>query len=302
MDNIQKLCALIDKYCIADGSVRTVVDPVFMYRATGPSLKVPTIYRPSLCVIVSGAKEVTLGRDIYRYAPGQILAASVALPIVGHVTNAEPDQPYRSISIDLDAGILGELVSQLGVDLQDEGDSFRGIFVEQSTDELLFSVLRIVELLETPGDMPVMLPILMRELHFRLLRTGRGALIARLGIGGSKMQRISTVISLMKENFRQPLRVDELAVTARMSPSSFHHHFKQVTSMSPLQYQKQLRLTAARQIMLAELKDAASAAYEVGYESTSQFSREYARMFGAPPMRDVTELLKSTTPGRHVAV
>ena len=291
MDSYQRLCNLIDKYCESDGSVRTAIEPVWMFRCTGPTLKVPTIYRPCLCLIASGAKEVTLGQEVYRYEPGQLLAASVDLPLVGHVTLASDHQPYRSLSLDLDAQILSELVTNMDLKIGTEGESARGLFVEQTTESLIDAVLRVVELLERPDDVAVMLPLLMREVHYRLLRTGKGALIAGLAIGGSNMQRISAVLRRMKDNFDKPLRIEELADFANMSPSSFHHHFKQVTAMSPLQYQKRLRLTTARQIMLAEMKDAASAAYEVGYESASQFSREYARMFGAPPMRDVMSIL-----------
>lgn len=297
MDSYQRLCNLIDKYCDPDGAVRTAIEPVWMYRATGPSLKVPTIYKPCLCLIISGAKEVTLGQEVYRYEPGQLLAASVDLPLVGHVTNASTEAPYRSLSLDLDAKILSELVTNMDLNIGLEGDSTRGLFVEQTTQSLVDAVLRVVDLLDHPDEIPVMLPLLMREVHYRLLRTGQGIFIARLAMGGSNMQRISSVLRLMKDNFDKPLRVDELAEHANMSPSSFHHHFKQVTAMSPLQYQKRLRLTTARQIMLAEMKDAASAAYAVGYESTSQFSREYARMFGAPPMRDVMAILSQSTDG-----
>ena len=295
MDSYQKLCNLIDKYCDADGAGRTAVDPVWMFRSTSPTLKVPTIYKPCLCLIVSGAKEVTLGQELYRYKPGQLLAASVDLPIVGHVTLATEDAPYRSLSLDLDAKILGELVASMDIKIGADGESPRGLFVEHTTETLTDAVLRVVELLDRPDDIPVMLPLLMREVHYRLLCTGKGAVIAGLAIGGSNMQRISAALQRIKDNFDKPLRVEELATYANMSPSSFHHHFKQVTAMSPLQYQKRLRLTTARQIMLAEMKDAATAAYAVGYESASQFSREYARMFGAPPMRDVTSILHATT-------
>lgn len=291
MDSYQKLCGMIDKYCEADGAVRTAVEPVWMFRSTGPTLKVPTIYKPCLCLIISGAKEVTLGDELYRYEPGQLLAASVDLPIVGHVTLATGDAPYRSLSLDLDAKILGELVANIDIKMGADGESARGLFVEKTTESLMDAVLRVVELLDRPDDVPVMLPLLMREVHYRLLCTGKGAAIARLAIGGSNMQRISAALQLIKDNFDKPLKVEDLANRANMSPSSFHHHFKQVTAMSPLQYQKRLRLTAARQIMLAEMKDAASAAYAVGYESASQFSREYARMFGAPPIRDVMSIL-----------
>lgn len=294
MDTYQRLCDLIDKYCEPDGSVRTDIDPVWLYRTSSPSLKVPTIYKPCLCLIVSGTKEVTLGHEVFCYQPGQLLAASVDLPIVGHVTKASSEIPYRSLSLDLDPQILSELVTSMNMDIATDGESTRGLFVEQTSAELVNAVLRVVELIEHPQEIPVMLPLLMREVHYRLLQTGKGALIARLAMGGSNMQRISTVLQVIKNNFEKPLRVDELARHVNMSPSSFHHHFKQVTAMSPLQYQKRLRLTAARQIMLAEMKDAASAAYAVGYESTSQFSREYARMFGAPPMRDVTSILTTS--------
>ncbi|WP_033069231.1 AraC family transcriptional regulator [Thalassospira australica] len=294
MDTYQRLCDLIDKYCEPDGSVRTDIDPVWLYRTSSPSLKVPTIYKPCLCLIVSGTKEVTLGHEVFCYQPGQLLAASVDLPIVGHVTKASSEIPYRSLSLDLDPQILSELVTSMNMDIATDDESTRGLFVEQTSAELVNAVLRVVELIEHPQEIPVMLPLLMREVHYRLLQTGKGALIARLAMGGSNMQRISTVLQVIKNNFEKPLRVEELARHVNMSPSSFHHHFKQVTAMSPLQYQKRLRLTAARQIMLAEMKDAASAAYAVGYESTSQFSREYARMFGAPPMRDVTSILTTS--------
>ncbi len=254
------------------------------------------IYKPCLCLIVSGAKDVTLGQEVYRYQPGQVLAASVDLPLVGHVTMASEDAPYRSLSLDLDGKIIGELVANMDIKIGADGESLRGLFVEQTTEHLTNAVLRVGELLDQPDDIPVMLPLLMREVHYRLLCTGKGPVIAALAIGGSNMQRISAALQVIKHNFNKPLKVEELASHAKMSPSSFHHHFKQITAMTPLQYQKHLRLTEARQIMLAEMKDAASTAYEVGYESTSQFSREYTRMFGAPPMRDVAALLEITAP------
>lgn len=297
MNSYQKLSKLIDKYCEADGARRTAIEPLWMSRSTGLNLKVPTmIYKPCLCLIVSGAKDVTLGQEVYRYQPGQVLAASVDLPLVGHVTMASEDAPYRSLSLDLDGKIIGELVANMDIKIGADGESPRGLFVEQTTEHLTNAVLRVGELLDQPDDIPVMLPLLMREVHYRLLCTGKGPVIAALAIGGSNMQRISAALQVIKHNFNKPLKVEELASHAKMSPSSFHHHFKQITAMTPLQYQKHLRLTEARQIMLAEMKDAASTAYEVGYESTSQFSREYTRMFGAPPMRDVAALLEITAP------
>ncbi len=291
MSVFEEMSELIDKYCEGEGVAQTPVSAMHLYRATGPSMKVPTIYKPCLCIIASGAKEVTLGEAVFSYAPGKYLVASVDLPIVGCVTNASAALPYRSLSIELDGQMLSDLVTQIDLQIGSTSESDCGLHVDDASDTLLDAVMRLLSLCDQKDDISVMAPMLLREVHYRLLRGLQGARIAQIGMGGSNMQRISKIIRLMKDDFATPLRVDDLAAQANMSPSSFHHHFKQVTSMSPLQYQKRLRLTMARQMMLTEMKDAATAAYEVGYESASQFSREYARMFGAPPMRDVSAIL-----------
>ncbi len=291
MSVFEEMTGLIDKYCKDEGPTDTPVAPLRFYRAIGPSLKVPTIYKPCLCIIITGAKEVTLGDDLFRYEPGQYLVASVDLPLVGRVITASSEQPYRSLSLELDGQMLSDLVTQIGLDIGAGSDSDRGLYVDQAGDALMDVVLRLMRLVDQKDDIAVMAPMLLRELHYRLLRGVQGSKIAQIGMGGSNMQRISAIIRQMKDDFATPLRIDDLAAKANMSPSSFHHHFKQVTSMSPLQYQKRLRLTMARQMMLTEMKDAATAAYEVGYESPSQFSREYARLFGSPPMRDISSIL-----------
>ncbi|WP_442938174.1 helix-turn-helix domain-containing protein [Nostoc sp.] len=172
--------------------------------------------------------------------------------------------------------------------------SVRGFFVSTAEVSLLDCALRLTRLLDTPRDIPILAPMIIREIHYRLLMGEQSEAVRQIATSGSNMQRIAAVLTRIKTDFTEPLRIEDLAKQARMSPASFHHHFKQVTSMSPLQYQKQLRLLEARRLMLAENSDAAKAAYQVGYESPSQFSREYSRLFGAPPMRDIERLLSAS--------
>jgi AraC-like DNA-binding protein len=185
---------------------------------------------------------------------------------------------------------MSELIAQSGIDTHSGDKTSRGLFVGKLDEGMIDAVLRLARLLDTPKDIPILAPMLVRELHYRLLSGAHGAAIAQIAVAGSSTHRIAQAIRRMKSDLTLPIRVEALAATVNMSPSSFHQHFKAVTAMSPLQYLKRLRLTEARQIMLSEAADAASTAYRVGYESASQFSREYARMFGAPPIRDVSGL------------
>lgn len=232
-----------------------------------------------------------LENEVYGYARSEFLAVSVDLPLMGGVTEASADQPYLCLQIDMDPAELSDLLAHLDhTRMQDEADAVRGIFVGKADAPLLESIVRLAALLDSPKDIPILAPIVIREIYYRLLSGEHGRRIAQVAVPDSRMQRIARVLQAIKTNFTAGLRVEELAAMASMSASSFHHYFKQVTAMSPLQYQKRLRLTEARRIMLAEQADAASAAYRVGYESPSQFSREYARLFGAPPARDVQAL------------
>ena len=286
----RELGALIGKYSSGEGIHATAVEAVHCIRLSAPDTQLPTVYRPSICVIVQGAKQVLLGEEIYRYAPPQFLAASVDLPLVGQVIEASHDLPYLCLAIDIDARLIADLVAPAGVGIGSRGETSRGVFVGEVDGGMQETVLRLARLLETPRDIPVLAPLMLREFHFRLLSSPYGATIAQMAITGSHTHRIGQVIHRLKTQLAEPIRVEELASMANMSRSSFHQQFKAVTAMSPVQYQKRLRLTEARHLLLAESVDAASAAYRVGYQSVSQFSREYARMFGAPPIRDVGSL------------
>jgi len=288
--HLSELTALIDRYCNADGIQDTAIASVQVIRASSTDLRVPDVYVPCLCVVVQGSKQVMLGEEVLRYAPSQYLAASVDLPIVGQVITATAEHPYLCVKVDIDSHLLSDLIADGALSRAVASEAMRGLFVGKLDDALADAVLRLVRLLDSPADIRILAPTILREIHYRLLQSEHGTTIAQMAITDSHMQRVATAIRCMRADIARPVRIDELAAQASMSPSSFHHHFRSVTAMSPLQYLKCLRLTQARYIMLTEHCDAASTAYRVGYESASQFSREYSRMFGAPPIRDVRVL------------
>ena len=283
----RELAGLVEKFSKGEGMHPAAVTGLHCIKLSEPHMQLPTVYQPSICVIVQGAKQVLLEEEIYRYAPPQFLAVSVDLPLVGQVIEATAASPYLCLAIDLDARMIADLVASSGDAGWSRGDTSRGLFVGEMDAALQDSTLRLARLLDTPRDIPVLAPLAMREFHYRILNSPYGPAIAQMAIAGSNTHKIGQIIRRIKTRLAEPIRVEELASMANMSASSFHQHFKAVTAMSPVQYQKRLRLTEARQILLAEKADAQSAAYRVGYQSVSQFSREYARMFGAPPMRDV---------------
>jgi AraC-like DNA-binding protein len=284
---LAELAALIEKYSGADGIHATAVKGLRCIKLSAPNLKLPSVYEPSICVIVQGSKQVLLAHEIYRYAPPQFLAVSVDLPLLGQVLEASEERPYLCVQIEIDPRQIAELIAQSDASHRTLNDTARGLFVGTLDGATQEAVLRLARLLETPQDIPVLAPMMLREIHYRLISGEYGPAITQMAIAGSNTHKIGQIIRRMKTNLAAPILVEELAALVNMSPSSFHQHFKAVTAMSPLQYYKRLRLTEARHILLSENVDAASTAYRVGYESTSQFSREYARMFGAPPMRDV---------------
>jgi len=296
MDEFQRkeLIELIDRYSREDGIHYTGIPGVRCIRSSSPSMKMPVVYNPSFCVIVQGKKEVMLEGEIYRYEPSEYLVVSVSLPATGQVTEASPERPYLSLQIDIDPGQISELITQMGRGPAHAGGGVaRGLFVDKLDGALTDAVLRLVRLLDAPGDVPLVAPMIMREVCYRLLSGAQGKRIAQIAVNGSHAERIAKVIQTLKENIPEAMRIEDMAELAYMSPSSFHYHFKEMTAMSPLQYRKHLRLLEARRIMLSEGLSAENAAHRVGYKSPSHFSREYTRMFGAPPARDV-EALRGT--------
>jgi AraC-like DNA-binding protein len=295
-DRQRELAVLVDKYSSGEGVQATAVRGLFCIRLSAPNMKLPSVYQPSICVIVQGAKQVLLEEEIYRYAPPQFLAVSVDLPLLGQVVEASAERPYLCLQIEIDPRQIGELIAQSRDAEWSRDDTPRGLFVGTLDGATQEAVLRLARLLETPRDIPVLAPMMLREFHYRLLSGDYGPVIAQMAIAGSNTRKIGEIIRKIRTHLAAPIRVEDLAAIANMSPSSFHQHFKAVTAMSPLQYQKRLRLTEARHILLSENVDAASTAYRVGYQSVSQFSREYARMFGAPPIRDIEGIRTASMP------
>lgn len=271
-----------------DGPVATAIEGLYLMRAHGPTLPVPHVYQPALCVVVQGAKRVLVGETAFDYRAGQALVISLDLPVIGRVTQASSERPFLGFNLDLDTGVLREVVTALGTPPTPAAEA-SGVSVGELDASLADAMLRLLRLLDTPAAIPVLLPGLLREIGYWLLTGPHADVAYRLALPNGPTRRIAEAIRLLRADIAHPVRVGQLADAANMSPSSFHHHFKLLTTMTPVQYQKQLRLLEARRLMLAGEANASAAAYRVGYESASQFSREYARMFGAPPRRDVAE-------------
>lgn len=292
-----ELVRLIDKFSGEEGIQPTLIPGVNSIRLTEINDRLPSVYSPSLCVIVQGRKRVLLGEEIYQYQPSEYLVVSVDLPVIGQVVEAEPDKPYLCLQIELDLQQLAELILETRFEVNSQMPSQRGIFVGKVDELMGDAVLRLARLLEATQDIALLAPMIKREIHYRLLNGQYGEVIAQMTQTGSQMQRIAAAIQILKTNYDQPIKIEALAAEVGMSISSFHSHFKAVTAISPMQYQKRYRLLEARKIMLTETPQAAATAYRVGYESTSQFSREYLRMFGQPPGRDIKMLLNERAVG-----
>lgn len=246
--------------------------------------------RPALCLVAQGSKQVMLGREVYEYDASRMIAYSVDLPLAGQVLRATEAEPFLAFKLDLDAYKIAELTLRVYPHGVPAGPQGRGIFVGQASDGLVDAASRLVSLMAQPGDAELLGPLVVDEILIRLLKSSIGTRVAQLGHLESGVRRVAKAVAWVRENFAQPMAVDDLADLVHMSVSSFHQHFKAVTSMSPLQYQKVLRLHEARRLMLARLMDAGSAARHVGYLSASQFSREYTRLFGNAPTRDMARL------------
>ncbi len=272
-----------------DGLYATALPGFYLMRSSTLTMPKPAIYRPALCIIVDGAKQIMFGERLFTYQAMQALVISVEMPAFGQVIRASREQPMIALTLELDVTILREVLEEMESSPKPSGDGGPGVFVQNFGAELQDCVLRLMRMLDTPKSIPILRQAILREISFWLLSGENGSEVCKLALPGSRTRRVADAIHLLRDNFTAPVRVEQLAAAAKMSPSSFHQHFKMLTSMSPLQYQKQLRLLEARRLMVADGLNAANAAYQVGYESASQFSREYARMFGTPPKRDALE-------------
>jgi AraC-like DNA-binding protein len=287
--NLENLASAIERHTNGDGSYSTAISALGLSRYSGRSDLVALVYEPCVCVVAQGAKEVLLADERYRLDPAHLLMVSVDLPVSACVVEGSQARPYLAVRIVLDPAVVGELLAD-GMTAPPLGAPARGLAVTPVEAPLLDAVTRLVGLLDSPQDIVPLAPLVYREITYRLLAGPQGSRLRQMASAGFAAQRIARAIRWLKDHFTDPLRIESLARQVRMSPSAFHLHFKGVTALSPLQYQKRLRLQEARRLMLGEGLDAAEAAFRVGYESPSQFSREYRRMFGAPPRQDVAAL------------
>lgn len=249
----------------------------------------PTSYMlaPSICLIGQGKKRLFLAEETYVYDAHRYLITSVELPVVSQIIEASEDEPYLGLTMDLDLRMIAQLILDHDIPQTRPTKERLGIAVSKISAPLLDAFNRLIDLLESPRDIDVLAPLIKREISYRLLTGEQGPRLSLITMAGNHGYQVSRAIDWLKENFRQPVRVEELAGKAGMSVSAFHNHFRATTAMSPLQFQKKMRLNEARRLMLSERMDASKAAFDVGYESPSQFSREYSRLFGAPPIRDI---------------
>lgn len=287
-DQLQALNSLLEQSSKQEGITPTAIPGVEVFRASSTTTPLPVVYNPSLCILGQGQKQVFVGDDVFIYNAGQLLTVTVDLPLQSQITRATATAPYLLLKMEIDAALITELLPYTNRHL--DGTVGKGLFVGGMDVPTTDAVMRLAALLTTPEHIPVLAEQNKREVLYRLLCSDAGPLIAQMAFKDGHLHRISKAIEWIKNQFRYPLSVPHLADLAGMSVSSFHAHFKAITGLSPLQYQKSLRLLAARNLMAAEDLDAAASAYQVGYESPSQFSREYTRMFGNPPGRDISLL------------
>ncbi len=287
--NREELVERIGRAIRDDGTTQPLPG-LYLSRASVPLKPVHSVLEPSVCVIAQGSKEVLLGESRYRYDPSQYLLTTLDLPRVSQVLEASKEQPYLSLRLELAPTLVGAVMVEAGHTSPREHADVRAIAVSPLDGNLLDVFVRLIRLLDAPAEARVLLPLYTREIIYRLLMGEQGARLCHLAIQGGYTPSIARAVELLRHDFDQPLRVESLARELGMSVSGLHHHFKAVTALSPLQFQKRLRLQEARRLMLGEDLDAASAAYRVGYHDASHFNREYKSLFGVPPMRDVQRL------------
>lgn len=295
---LEGLVASIARWTDQGDHIETAVPGLALYRREGPTQPVSGMYEPSICWAAQGAKRVVLGDDTYTYDPHHFLLTSVDLPTVWQIIDASREKPCLGLMLKLDQREISQLMVDSHLPPPRAQQSSRGMATGTVTLPLLAALQRLLDLLDEPGDIPILAPIIQREISYRLLVGDQGERLRQMASVGSQSHQIARAIGWLKGNFTRQLRIDDLATQVNMSTSTFHHHFRALTTMSPLQYQKWLRLNEARRLMLTERLDATTAAFQVGYESPSQFSREYSRLFGAPPLRDITSL-RQLAPGER---
>lgn len=290
----QELAELIRRHAGEPHGAQSAIADLYLYRYQESVRSMPTLAQPALCILAHGSKTLFLGDEAYAYDPLHYMVVSVTLPISGALLEASPQNPSLGLRLDLDPAQISQLIADAGPMAVPSLPSGRGLYVERTDPQLLDALLRLIRLLDSPRDIAMLAPLIRREIFYRLLRGPQGYRLYEIAVANSQTHRVCQAIAWLNQYYQQPLRIEDLAREVNLSTSTLHHRFKAVTSMSPLQYQKQLRLQEARRLMLNDGLEAAVAGYRVGYESPSQFSREYSRLYGAPPIRDLARLRASS--------
>ena len=291
--DLAELAERIAQRLPGDGAIE-VQPGVHFRRTSAPGQRVHGVCEPQLCVMAQGSKVILLGEETYRYDPAHYLITTMELPITGEVVEASAERPYLGFGLTLDPAIVTSLMVESGL-VEPRGENgVKALDVSVLDAELLDATLRLVRLVEKPSEYPVLAPLVTREIVYRLLTGAQGNRLRHLATFGGQAHRMARAVDVIRQNFDKPLKIEDVARELTMSVSGFHAHFKAATAMSPLQFQKQLRLQEARRLMLSENLDAAQAGYRVGYEDASHFSRDYKRQFGEPPLRDVERLRELT--------
>jgi len=285
-----ELAKLIECFSKQDGVHPTTIPSLFLIRESISTEPISRVNEPSFCMILQGEKEVLLGEERFLYGPGNYIVASVDLPVTGQVIKASAESPYLAFKLEFTCSQVLEVLNETGINTCQGKNAKRAMYVSKIEPSLLDAVVRLASLLETPKHIPVLAPLFKKEILYWILQSPHGEALEQMALEGSNAFRIREVINHIINNYEESFRIEELAEIANMSVSSLHRHFKDVTAMSPIQFQKQLRLQEARRLLLAESTDVADVAFRVGYESQSQFSREYSRMFGFPPRVDINRM------------
>lgn len=283
---------------LPEDGAREALEGLFLARLTRPMESPLALYQPAFCFVVQGGKQVLVGEEVLRYDPGHYLLFTVDLPVIFRVEEASEEHPYFGLRLDLDPALVASVMMEADAGTRKGDASIKAIVVNLVDADLLDAVVRLVRLADRLGEQRILAPLIKREIVYRLLAGGEGARLGHL-VASSRgdTRRISRAIGRLREHYNEPLKIEEISRELGMSVSGFHHHFKSVTAMSPLQFQKQIRLQEARRLMLGEDLDAASAGHRVGYEDPAYFSRDYKKLFGAPPQRDIARLRGSLEPG-----
>lgn len=289
-DEHAELAALLGRRATREGAQPTAIPALHLFRSTRPDVAFHEIYEPSLCLVAQGSKVALLGNEALTFARGHFLLVSLSMPLTTRVSEATPARPYLALMVTLDPARIADVLAEAPGVAADGPGVRRGLSVGAADPLLRDAATRLVRLLDMPRHIPVLAPLILRELTYLLLAGPDGAALRATVLANEPLHRVARVIERLRREFDRPLRVEALAAEAAMSVSSLHTHFKAATAMSPLQYLKQVRLQEARDLLLREDLDVAEAGFRVGYESPSQFSREYRRFFGAPPSRDVARL------------